>query len=339
MTIRLSDLLSRQARILHTTRRPYFEKRIVEFGGEKYVLYRFLRPALARKFAEILQEAQAAGASLQKVLAHPGTEPEHPCWLALSFEKGEPIHWESDAPAIFTDLGKTLAILHRQASSTPGPLLHTLPELDRKLDDALQTEAVSQWLEASQNRLAALEDFRLNHGDIYAKNIIVTPEDQSVLIDYELFHYGLPGIELAAVLLHHFCRWEEKRKLILEGYLSHCDEQTRHLWHTHWRDFLVAAALQIAAQRDRRIKLQKRVGKCVELILCLPLPGKLRSKLQRSQESRAQALKIAFETRTTQQKLAAAIIELNIAGQGNDPNALITAGLRKALRNRASSQA
>lgn len=322
----LKDLLSRQASILHTTRRSYFEKRIVEFDASQYVLYRLPSRASALQFADIIERAAASGAELQNIVARPTPgliNLGQSRWLALTYLPGEPIHGKHEDLAIFASLGKTLAILHRQSATRRGALLHS-PALAPLLDAKRHTPPVAQWLAESQKRLANLHEYRLTHGDLYSGNIIVTPGNTSALIDYELFAYDLPGIELGTLLLRHICRTAAKRQAALSAYLEHCDPATRQLWEAHWQDFLVAAALRISAQRSRRHNILKTRHERLTKILYLPLPERLRYSISNNLEAQGHNIKSAHKSREQHQRLAKILINLLIRGRVTDPNTLIT---------------
>lgn len=337
MSITLPDLLSRRATVLHRTRRSYFEKRIVEFSGQQYVLYRFPSRAVARRFAGILAQASEAGAALQRIVARPArglAGLRHGRWLALSFVAGAQINGQSTEPVIFSSLGKTLAILHRQAAVRRVALLYA-PPLDVGFDVARQhAHPGKRWLAESSKRLADLRAFRLVHSDLYAKNIIVTPENESVLIDYELFAYDLPGIELAMLLLRHICRLEAKRQVLLEAYLAHCDTETRELWETHWQDFLVAAALRISAHRDRRRNILQSRHDRLNHLLRLPMPARLRASLMAILAGYGTQIEFSRKAREHHQELAEKMVVLITGGAFPDANALITACFQKRRRSR-----
>lgn len=321
----LQDLLSQRATLLHSTRRSYFEKRIVEFTGKQYVLYRLPNLASAQQLVDIIESALAAGANLQQVVAHPVrtfSALRWRSWVALSYIAGEPLHGKHDNPAIFSSLGKNLAILHRQRAQRPGALLHA-PPVKPELDAPYKAPSATQWLAESRKRLANLREYRLIHGDLYAGNIIVTPDNNSALIDYELFAYDLPGIELGTLLLRHVCRIESKRQTVLDAYLEYCDPETRHLWNTHWQDFLVAAALHISAQRKRRQSILQRRHAQLSRIMHIPLPSSLWSSLAKHLETQSGTMESARKGHEQHQELASKLITFIIQGSDTDANALI----------------
>jgi Ser/Thr protein kinase RdoA (MazF antagonist) len=254
----IRQLLSRRAKVLHSKKRSHVRKRIVAFAGGKHVLYRFRNRASAGRFAETLAAAAANGAALQSPVAGPpgflGTL-IHGHWLAFSFADGEPIRAKCDE-AVFRSLGESLAGLHRVSSAQPGPLLYA-PEL--MTPNAKLGTGGAKWLEDSRARMASVRDFRLTHGDLFAGNIIVTPDAGVVLIDYELLAFDHAGVELATLLLRDFCQRRSAATALLDGYLARCDEATRETWRDMWRDFLVAAAFRMAALRERHLRRRSKL--------------------------------------------------------------------------------
>jgi len=325
----LADLLSCRSEILHTTRRLHFTKRIIRFNDEKYVLYRFPDRETARIFARVIHDATQAGAALQNIAARPENawqDLRHGRWLAFHYEAGEEIRGKTAAPAIFSALGKTLAILHRQSSQTPRALLHG-PTLDIDEEYAALASAVTaeqrQWLEESRRRLDDPGDYRLTHGDLYMKNIIVTPSGKTLLIDYELFAYAIPGVELAMLLLRHVCRAGSQRRPLLDAYLAHCDEETRRQWGIHWKDYLLAAALRMAAQRARRRRIVGRRLSTLERIAAIPMPQSLRARIAEQIVTQTKTIRSAEKAGRQYREIACRLLVLIDTAGIDDPDILI----------------
>jgi len=323
----IQQLLSRKARVIHSTRRSYILKRIVEFTGQRHVLYRFQNRDSADRFAETLAAASANGALLQNPVAGPpgwiGTL-IHGHWLALSFADGDPIRAKSDDP-VFKSLGESLAGLHHVSSPQRESLLY-MPKL--LTPRAELGTAGTAWLAESRARLEAIRDFRLTHGDLFAGNIIVTPDGSVVLIDYELFAFDLAGVELAMVLLRDYCRRGSAAASLLDGYLSRCDDATRQLWREYWRDFLVAGAFRLAAHRERRGRTLARRNRRWAKWLPLPLPAsrRIRNAMAANEDEMAQCTRDAAR----HLEIAARLVEEIVSGSANDPVTLIARCHRKA---------
>jgi Ser/Thr protein kinase RdoA (MazF antagonist) len=334
VNLSLSDLLSRRAVVIQTTRRAAFEKRIVELNGTKYVLYRFPSRKTARRFERILSD-EASSAGLQRI-AVCGQSPWpgwfRRCWVALHYEDGEQIHSKTSDEAIFSSLGQVLGRLHRQSNPEQSYLLlppwHENSETLLALRQTCSPEQ-AQWLAESQQRLNQITEFRLTHGDLHPKNIIVTPSAHAMLIDYEFLAYDLAGIELGGLLLRPFCRTEKKRQAILKAYLANCDEITRSQWEIYWRDFLVTAALRISAQRDRRHQIYRRRHQHLSRLGKLPLPAVIQSHIVNLQATQAETIRRAADGSRQHLEIAGKLVSLIDDGSINEPNALISECFKK----------
>ncbi|WP_298397399.1 phosphotransferase [uncultured Azonexus sp.] len=330
----LKDLLSPRATIIQVTRRASFEKRIVEFNDAKYVLYSFPNRQLARRFTQILNNRDA-NTGLQRIAASstsklPGWLGSN--WVALHYETGEQIPNKNIDPAIFSSLGQALARLHRLRNNTRAHLL--IPpwhDVSGAYSSLMQTvePAQAKWLEDSQQRLGKITEFSLTHGDLHPKNIIVTPSVQAVLIDYEFLAYDLAGIELGTLLLRPFCRTEKNRTNLLQAYLANCDEITCQLWQTHWPDFLVAAAVRISAQRDRRHRIISQRHKRLSLFGKLPLPQSFQARITSQQSTQAETIRRTADGSKLHLEIASKLVSLICEGGVSDSSTLVTECFRK----------
>lgn len=257
----LAALLSSQAHVLHRTKRPYIEKRVVELAGQMYVLYRFPRREQCGRFERVLEQARAAGAILQPVVAGGASAEGAGYWLALACLPGELMAGRRFEPGILTALGKTAASLHSVSAVAPASLLKR--ELDATpyamaLADPGLGAAERKWIAASAERFYAIGRYQLHHGDLHGENILRMPDGRVALIDYELLSFEQSGLELAMILLRGYCRLPKNRQALLKTYLANLPRPDVWVWRKYAYDLLFAAALRLLWQRQRRLGVLKR---------------------------------------------------------------------------------
>lgn len=153
-----------------------------------------------------------------------------------------------------TQFGKLLGTIHRQAwlqSETLQPLFS-----DRTFFESLRLEpyyAYTAWEapEASPFLLSLIEETRANqqtlvHGDYSPKNILVH-QDQLILLDHEVIHWGDPAFDLGFSMTHLFSKAHHLPKqrhlfeqAILQYWRSYCDA----LGDTEWTSDLESRAIR-----------------------------------------------------------------------------------------------
>jgi Ser/Thr protein kinase RdoA (MazF antagonist) len=258
----LAQLLSSEAELLHKTRRPYIEKKVVQFEGQGYVLYRVPSKHRMLRFERVLKEAAAAGVGLQELLHGGRVSADKDYWLIMRFVPGNPLAQRRPSPHSFVSLGRALAKLHSQEATAAEPVLYKRSEDIPFRDFLSRHDLVSEerrWVALSAERMYRINRFQLAHGDLHAKNIMVNEAHQVALIDYELFAFEPAGLELAMVLLRSYCRHPRNRQRLLKSYFSVASSEVTALWRDFASDLLFAAALRLGAQRRlRKTILQRR---------------------------------------------------------------------------------
>lgn len=257
----LGQLLSAEVTLLHETRRSYMAKRVVKSEGKGYVLYCVPQRERMLRFETALRQAAAAGVRMQGLVHESHVADASGNWLALRFAHGEPLGRSRPGPRVYQSLGRMLARLHSQESDHAVSLLRgrtDATEYARVLDRVDLSGDERRWVGQSAERLYRIGRFQLAHGDLHRQNILVSPNEQISLIDYELFAFEPAGLELAMVLLREYCRRPENRQLLLNNYLATSREGIRELWQEFYADLLFAAALRLAAQRDARTRVLQR---------------------------------------------------------------------------------
>jgi Ser/Thr protein kinase RdoA (MazF antagonist) len=258
----LAQLLSSEAELLHSAKRPYIEKRVVKYGDQGYVLYRVPEKGRMLRFERTIKEAAAAGVSLQEVLHGGCVSDASGHWLIMRFVPGSPLRQHRPSAHSFAPLGIALGRLHKQEASAAEPILCKRSEpipYGAFLARHPLTREERQWAAQSAERMYRVNRFQLAHGDLHAKNIMVDGSHHVALIDYELFSFEPAGLELAMVLLRGYCRNPRNRQTLLNGYFSVALAEVEALWRDCAADFLFAAALRLAAQRRlRKTILQRR---------------------------------------------------------------------------------
>lgn len=258
----VAQLMGDDVTVIHRTKRPYFEKRLVEREGERYVMYRFAQRAQMELLAATLTAARSAGAVLQSVQSMTNVREEAQLgnWLTLSCLPGHLMTRDRFTSNAAASLGQTLARLH----SLRGERWHSLfrrhkPGLPyyRFLQKVPLNSSESRWAEDSERKIRRIHGFNLAHGDLHSKNMLVGPDDKVALIDYELFAYEPLGLELATALLQPFCRSEKHRSYFLEAYLAASNAELRSVWADHAHALLFGAAIRSYDMRMRRIRFLK----------------------------------------------------------------------------------
>ncbi|QRM55320.1 phosphotransferase [Sinorhizobium sp. BG8] len=336
----IRDLLSPDVRIVHSTRRPYFEKRIVEHNGT-YVLYRFHDREQMELLERTIDRIAGSGARVQAVQGRisttSGDDKRFGNWIALAYLPGEKIGGRSASPASVISLADNLARLH----SVEGPAYHALfqsaeprlPHQDFLKDNGDLPPEAQRWIEESAARFEIISATQLTHGDLYASNILVG-EDQSVaLIDYELLAHEPFGIELAIALLRPFCLSEKNRKLLLRTYLRTCPVELRRSWKRHGRDFVFAAAARLALSRTRRFRNLRIQNFIVGAKSRLSPSAKTRSALHETYRKNVALIESARNREIYFRHIARAVVRLCLERPDIEPLQLIKESLI-SLRNK-----
>ena len=260
VNLAIATLLSPLARVTHQRKRLMMSKAIVELEGQHYVLHRFRRRATFERFVKLIERISESGASIQRIAAVTATgdqQRRHGYCVALTYVPGTPFGAKSAVTGL-KSFAQNLARLH----SVEGPdnqalfaaARPTLPHKEYLRANPDLSADERHWISGSLERLNAIRPNNLTHGDLYAGNIISGADGHVSLIDYELMAFERAGIELAIALLRSFCRDAADRTLLLETYLKHCSSRVAQTWHTHFDDFLFAAAARLALQRKRRFR-------------------------------------------------------------------------------------
>ncbi|HVK90084.1 MAG TPA: phosphotransferase [Mycoplana sp.] len=263
----ISDLLARDAVVVHSKWRFRMQKRIVELNGRTYVLYRFRRKRTKARFEDTIRRLEQAGIAIQSICARTSTFGEylrHGHWVALSYLPGEPIAKRVNRAGLVS-LGRTIARLNAiegpPQQALFGAKRPVLPHETYLARDTQLTESQRRWIRKSHARLQGLAGAQLTHGDLFSGNIIQNDDNSVSLIDYELLAHDLAGIELAATLLRPFCRTDKRRRILLAAYLAACSPKLRQAWDVYGRDFLFAAAARLALARQDRVRHVTRLNR------------------------------------------------------------------------------
>lgn len=277
---RLEDMLGPEAQVLLEGGRPGLQKRIIAINGVKYVLQHFRTKRGAIDFENTIDRLHRAGISVQTICTGTRTWREtlrYGHWLAFAYLPGN-ILAEDAEDAALAALGATMARLNT-LEGTPYRALfdRTHPRLPHASYASRQarvlTPAQNRWIEESFIRLRALPGTQLTHGDLYAKNILKSPDGAISLIDYEMLAYDLSGIELAATLLRPFCRQRRQRQALLTAYLAASPPRLKAIWEEHGADLLFAAAARLALGRKDKLQRTWRRDRIVAFRQALAPPS------------------------------------------------------------------
>lgn len=329
----LALLLSPVAEIVHVTKRRGFEKRLVRYDDQSYVMYRFSSLERAVRLAEVLEASADAGAAVQAVMAQSATPDEcrrFGAWVALSWVPGVPLGLRpSDASLV--SLARNLARLHSLQGPRVGFLFQGgVPELPHRafVKTARVSGEPARRLEQGMARLQGLRGAQLTHGDLYGKNVIVTHDDSIALVDFDLMAYDLCGIELAMAMLRPFCRDAMQRQLFLHSYLDQCSAEVRESWDAHAHDFILAGAARLTIQRERRVRnlVRKR------MVARLKDWVRFRETDCSTQESRRlqENLELALRQRNLFSRVTNAALALSAGNPAMDPLTLVTNSLARS---------
>jgi len=290
-TNNLPDLLSSASKILHRTVRWGFEKRIVESNGTRYVLYRFYTPWQARHLSTFLSDATGRNLLLQKMVYSfddwRTALKNRGFWVVTDYIKGKAWAETVICRENATSLAKNLAGLHTIVTGRPGRLTgikakspsgfigkirqscQTAISFSKHQDDH-HIKAIVLWMESEGHILDSLPEFQLTHGDLNGNNLIVMRDGEVAFIDYELFTYGISGLELCAALIHLFCGDNRKYlDVFLDTYLKSCSFGLQLSWFKCGAQFLIFQLLIMAHGRIRRFRILKKRGQSVAAESCL----------------------------------------------------------------------
>jgi hypothetical protein len=276
----LTRLLSPEAQILHRTLRTGFEKRIVGIDDDRKVLYRYYLPWQARKLAELLREANRRHLPLQKLLHHGAdwqTLRAHKgFWVVTSYLDGQ--LWAGTMPGEenVVALARGLGGLHSITADHPGLLTSFCKKSGPRFKagmlsvcktavnfaghfDSRQNTEMIDWISKESRIFDELSCYQLLHGDLTAKNVLILRDKNIALIDYELFAYGVAGLELSRAMLGLLGFGKQRHRPVFLGtYLEYCPPEVR----THWLNFgaqlLIYQLLLMAHGRVIRFKILKK---------------------------------------------------------------------------------
>lgn len=281
--IDINALLSPQASVVHRTRRWLFEKRITVLDGQKYVLYRFGRPKLAKRLIDFLQLTAGRGVPTQRlVVAQSGccsTLKHRGAWVAVTYEDGNTWNTAQVNQDQANSLARALAGLHSIESESSGFVFKSvfrphdggLSRLRSGCEEALSAAdglheadklVIRHWLAVAADSIGQGRIFRLVHGDFYGKNVVLCPDGVSIcLIDYELAAYEYAGLELATGLVRFVSGKNARlRTGFLQTYLKECSESVRKEWKVNGAFFLICGFIRLAGLRVNRARILKRRG-------------------------------------------------------------------------------
>ena len=337
----LEMLLSSRATVLHQTRRPYIEKRVVELDGNGYVLHRFPSRAVLVEFEQTLCKARAEGTALQGVLLSTADIEDAPgFWLVLNCLPGELMSRRRFDSKTLESLATNVASLHRVHASQARPLL--LRDMDQVpyhdfLDEHDLSLAERQWVAASAERFYGIDRFQLSHGDLHGRNILVGPDKQAALIDYELLAFEPAGLELATMLLRSYCRSPQHRRVFLKAYVAKSRKADLAFWKAHAADLLLAASLRLTWLRRRRLSILLRRRWLFVVLLRLAVSPARRKRLSEQFELIEAQLAHAQKGLTTYSALSRYLLRAAMENPGASSHALISTSYAAMKQARAVS--
>lgn len=326
----IAALLGSDAVVLHSTKRPYFEKRMVKYAGNEYVLYRFFKREHLERLATALSAARNAGASLQPMLGMVDSqEAGHSgYWLSLVCLPGRLMTGVKFEKSTVESLGRTLARLNSVRGTCWAPLFRG-HQLDVPYFDFLQRVSLgskeSRWVENSERAIRRIGNFQLVHGDLHGNNILIGPDEKAALIDYELFAYEPLGLELATAMLRPFCRTEKGRKLFHNAYLRASDSETRLVWSRCSHALLFAAAIRLADLRIRRQRFLFRKNLGISIGMRFTLDERKRSCMQEEIAKNLLLMEAASRAELVYLHLATEIVRFSLADPNMSAVTLVTA--------------
>lgn len=264
--LNLGGLLSPEVNVHSLTRRVLGEKRIISLDDRRIVLTRHIVPGATRRISRRHRALQST-VPLQREIPLVGNFTGRPFgwWRAVVFEDGVLWHDTVAAPQHVQALATGLSALHAHeavqgfflfgAGQCPRRIMRlarqavmrssALPNADRKM--------VLDFISRHAESLHPGAGFRLVHGDIHPRNLIILSNARICLIDSEGVSPGLPLLEFAHALLNLFEGPRASlRRHFVHHYMTAQTDEVRQRWRQHGQSLLVFARLMMAWRRYRR---------------------------------------------------------------------------------------
>lgn len=184
---------------------------------------------------------------------------------------GSPLALTDDPDRVIDAVAPVYADLHRHRSSRWGLLgaqrrtgfrSYILRKSYRHLEtltrtnvlDTAEADHLSAWLAQSRNSIRAIPHYSLCHGDVNARNIMLTDSGTAAIIDTEGVRYLPFPLELYRLSLYLFGDTPALQARFEETYLRHCPARRRTELDTGGEFFRAYVLLEIAAYATRTLE-------------------------------------------------------------------------------------